>query len=135
TAERFAREIAGVIGDPAVDISYDAPSTDAPARPARGPLWDAISAATESSAPGVPMGPFMAAWTTDSQPLRALGVEMVGIDPPPSEYCAHSKDERIPLAGLDWYAGLLWDVTLRLAGPAPVSGAQKPGGLKQGSGR
>jgi acetylornithine deacetylase/succinyl-diaminopimelate desuccinylase-like protein len=107
SAAVFARRVADVIGDAAVEVSYDAPSAEAPARPARGPLWDAISAASAASAPGVPVGPFMAAWTTDSQPLRALGIEMAGIDPPLSEYCVHAKDERIPLAGLDWYAGLL----------------------------
>ena len=54
--------------------------------------------------------PFPAAWTTDSQNLRARGVVTYGIDPPLSAEDGervHGKDERIYLPALDWYARYL----------------------------
>lgn len=75
--------------------------------------------AAVESAPRIRVMPYMAAWTTDSQDLRARGTIMYGIDPPGTEddqRRAHGEDERVPLAALDWFALYLRDIVVKTAG-------------------
>ena len=74
--------------------------------------------AAVSVRPDVRVIPYMAAWTTDSQDLRARGTIMYGIDPPTTEEDlrhVHGEDERLPLAALDWYVLYLRDIVVRTA--------------------
>jgi acetylornithine deacetylase/succinyl-diaminopimelate desuccinylase-like protein len=109
-------EIRRLAGDPTIEFAFE-PPTRAPvgAMPIDTPLF---RAAVES-ARGVRVLPYMAAWTTDSQDLRARGTIMYGIDPPLTREDVervHGDNERVPLAALDWYAGYLRDIVVKTAG-------------------
>ncbi len=115
----FIADLALAVANPAVEIRFD-PSARPPvaAMPVDTPLFDAVEAAGRESAPSARVMPFMAAWSTDSQELRARGVLVYGLDPPLSPEDGervHGKDERISLAALDWYAGFLRSVVIKIA--------------------
>jgi acetylornithine deacetylase/succinyl-diaminopimelate desuccinylase-like protein len=60
----------------------------------------------------------MAAWTTDSQDLRAQGTLMYGVDPPVTDEDGgriHGVDERLSTAALDWYAQFMRAIVLKVA--------------------
>ncbi len=109
-------DIRRIVGDPKIELAFE-PPTRAPvgAMPIDTPLF---RAAVES-AKGVRVMPYMAAWTTDSQDLRARGTIMYGIDPPMTHADlerVHGEDERLPLAALDWYVIYLRDIVVKTAG-------------------
>ncbi len=109
-------DIRAIVADPKIELAFD-PPTRAPvgAMPIDTPLY---RAAVES-AKGVRVMPYMAAWTTDSQDLRARGTVMYGIETPLTEEDVervHGEDERVPLAALDWYASYLRDIVVKTAG-------------------
>lgn len=109
-------DIRRVVADPRIDLVFEVP-TRAPVG-AMSVDTDLFRAAV-AAAPGVKVIPYMAAWTTDSQDLRARGTIMYGIDPPMTEADlkhVHGEDERLPLAALDWYAVYLRDIVVRTAG-------------------
>lgn len=108
--------IKAVVADPAIEFVFE-PPTRKPvgAMPVDTDLFRAAVAA----APGVRVMPYMAAWTTDSQDIRGRGVIVYGIDPPMTLEDlkhVHGEDERLPLAGLDWYAVYLRDIVVKTAG-------------------
>lgn len=119
TAAGLVAELNGVIDDPAVQIVYDPPTrAPVPAMPTDTALYAAAAAEARELAPQARVMPFMAAWTTDSQDLRARGIVVYGIDPPLTEEDGervHGKNERIDLSALDWYARYLRGVVLRVA--------------------
>ena len=118
--QRLIAEMTDVIDDPAIELSYDPP--------ARGPvetmptdtaLYEAIVAVAKKRVPQARVMPFMTAWTTDSQDLRARGVIAYGLIPPftaDDGSRMHGKNERIALAAVDWYTDFLRDVVLKVAG-------------------
>lgn len=111
-------QIRAVIDDPAVEVTAVPPSRPpVPAMPIDTALYKAAEAAAKTAAPEAKVMPFMAAWTTDSQDLRALGIVVYGIDPPLSAddgERVHGKDERILLEGLDWYVDYIRELLLKL---------------------
>lgn len=116
TAAGMIATIRTVVGDPKIEFAFE-PPTRKPvgAMPVDTDLFRAAVAA----APGVRVIPYMAAWTTDSQDLRARGTIVYGIDAPMTEEDlthVHGEDERVPLAGLDWYAVYLRDIVVKTAG-------------------
>ncbi len=118
-AEDFAAGLLAVMGEPMVGLRYDPPlRPPIAAMPTDTPLYRAAAEAAREISPGIPVMPFMAAWSTDSQELRARGVIVYGIDPPLSEEDGervHGANERISLEALDWYALYLRQVVLRAA--------------------
>lgn len=109
-------DIKAVVADPGIEYAFE-PPTRAPvdAMPIDTPLYRAAVEAAK----GVKVMPYMAAWTTDSQDLRARGTIMYGIDAPMTVEDlkhVHGEDERVPLAGLDWYAVYLRDIVVKTAG-------------------
>jgi acetylornithine deacetylase/succinyl-diaminopimelate desuccinylase-like protein len=109
-------EIRRIVDDPTIEFAFE-PPTRAPvgAMPIDTPLFRAAVEAAR----GVRVLPYMAAWTTDSQDLRARGTIMYGIDPPLTREDVervHGDDERVPLAALDWYALYLRDIVVKTAG-------------------
>lgn len=111
-------QIRAAIDDPSVEVSAVPPSRPpVGTMPIDTALYKAAEAAAKTKAPEAKVMPFMAAWTTDSQDLRALGVVVYGIDPPLSSddgERVHGKDERILLEGLDWYVDYIRELLLRL---------------------
>ena len=122
-AGAFVSGVTGVLKEPSVKVSYDPPGLPpVPSMPIDGEFVEAVKAAAGRLAPGAPVRPYMAVWSTDSQELRARGVKMYGLDVPmPGADIAreHGDDERLPVAALGAYVRLLYDVTVRLAGAAP----------------
>lgn len=118
-AEDLIAELRGVVADPAVELRYDPPTrAPVPAMPTDTALYAAAVEQAKQAAPNAPVMPFMAAWTTDSQDLRARGITVYGIDPPLSEEDGegvHGNNERINLQALDWYALYLRGIVVRLA--------------------
>ena len=115
-AANLIADIHRIVGDAKIELAFE-PPTRAPvgAMPIDTPLY----LAAVESARGIRVMPYMAAWTTDSQDLRARGTIMYGIDPPGTEddqRRAHGEDERVPLAGLDWFALYLRDIVVKTAG-------------------
>jgi acetylornithine deacetylase/succinyl-diaminopimelate desuccinylase-like protein len=119
TPLELVEELKSAIIDPAIEISYDPPTRQPVGpMPIDTALYRAAQEAARELSPEVLVMPFMAAWSTDSQDLRARGVTTYGIDPPLSEEDGegvHGKNERISLAALDWYAGYLREIVLRVA--------------------
>lgn len=119
-AEELIAEIKAVIADPAVEVAYE-PPTRAPvgAMPLDTELYAAVVKAAARRSPAPVVMPFMAAWTTDSADLRARGAVIYGINPPTTdedERRIHGDDERVSLAGLDWFSDFLRDVVVATAG-------------------
>ena len=116
TAADMIAVIRMIVRDPKIEFAFE-PPTRKPvgAMPVDTDLFRAAVAA----APGVKVIPYMAAWTTDSQDIRARGTIVYGIDAPMTEEDlkhVHGEDERVPLAGLDWYAVYLRDIVAKTAG-------------------
>lgn len=109
-------DIKAVVADPAIEFVFEPPTR----RPVDAmPVDTDLFRAAVAAAPGVRVMPYMAAWTTDSQDIRGRGVIVYGIDPPMTLEDlkhVHGEDERLPLAGLDWYAAYLRDIVVRTAG-------------------
>lgn len=119
--KHLLEQIRLVVDDPSVAITAQPPTRKAVGTmPVDTSLYKAAEEAAAKLAPQARVTPFMAAWTTDSQDLRGLGVVVYGIDPPLSAEDGervHGKDERVLLEALDWYAVYLREVLVRLAGP------------------
>lgn len=127
--EDLVAELKNTVEDPSVEIRYDPPKRAAvPAMPTDTALYQAAEGAAQELAPEARVMPFMAAWTTDSQDLRARGVITYGIDPPLTEEDGsrvHGANERISLEALDWYARFLRGIVLRLSAQAPAKGSSR----------
>lgn len=114
-AEDMIAEIRAIVADPLIELAFE-PPTRAPVDPM--PIDTELFRAAVGVRRSVRVIPYMAAWTTDSQDLRARGVIMYGIDPPMTHddlERVHGNDERLPLAALSWYALYLRDVVVKTA--------------------
>lgn len=116
---RFVSSLQDVMREPGVEVGYTRPKFPSPpAMPIDSELFRAVENAAGELAPGAPVRPYMAAWSTDSLAFRARGVKVYGLDPPltvEDGERSHGADERIPVAALGPYLKLLYGVVLRLA--------------------
>jgi acetylornithine deacetylase/succinyl-diaminopimelate desuccinylase-like protein len=120
---RVAADLAALlreaVDDPSVELRYDPPNRGpVTPMPTDTALYEAIKEVAKDQAPEARVMPFMTAWTTDSQDLRARGVITYGLIPPFTAEDGgrmHGKDERIELAALDWYVNFLQAVVLKVA--------------------
>ena len=113
---KLIADIQRIVDDGKIEFAFE-PPTRKPVGPM--PIDTPLYRAAVDSAPGARVMPYMAAWTTDSQDMRARGTIMYGIDPPGTEddqRRAHGEDERVPLAALDWFALYLRDIVVKTAG-------------------
>lgn len=115
-AANLISDIHRIVDDAKIELAFEPPT-----RKPVGPMTidTPLYRAAVESAPGIRVMPYMAAWTTDSQDIRARGTIMYGIDAPGTEddqRRAHGEDERVPLAALDWFALYLRDVVVKTAG-------------------
>ncbi len=118
-AEDLISEVREAIADSAIELRYD-PPTRRPVgtMPTDNEFFRAVQSAAADMAPRAPVTPFMAAWTTDSQDLRAQGTLMYGVDPPVTDEDGgriHGVDERLSTAALDWYAQFMRAIVLKVA--------------------
>lgn len=114
-ASELAEEIKAIVADSSIEFAFELPT-----RAAVGamPIDTDLFRAAVSVRKDVRVIPYMAAWTTDSQDLRARGAVMYGIDPPLAHEDlerVHGTDERVPLAALDWYVLYLRDIVVKTA--------------------
>ncbi|MBI4677482.1 MAG: M20/M25/M40 family metallo-hydrolase [Elusimicrobia bacterium] len=116
---QFMALLSTVVADPSVTIRAEPTAAPPPGpTPADTELYKAIEEAASVEAPGAPVMPFMAVWTTDAASLRARGVKVYGLDVPLSDddgSRVHGKNERISLAAFDWYAQFLSSVVEKVA--------------------
>ena len=129
SAAELISELRAVIDDPTVELRYD-PPTRAPVDAMRTntALYEAVKEAAKELAPTARVMPYMTAWTTDSQDLRARGVITYGLIPPFTADDGgrmHGRNERIELASLDWYTNFLRAIVLKVAA-APAKPGQNP---------
>ncbi|MBI5201410.1 MAG: M20/M25/M40 family metallo-hydrolase [Elusimicrobia bacterium] len=119
----FVRDLAAVIREPSIELKYDADDLPPiPSMPLDTPLYFAIRDALREQHPNALIAPFMSAWSTDAQSLRARGTIVYGLDPPMTPEDAdraHGDDERISIAAMNAYLRLLYSVTLKLAAAPP----------------
>ncbi|MBI4346933.1 MAG: M20/M25/M40 family metallo-hydrolase [Elusimicrobia bacterium] len=130
--KRFVRDLGRVIAEPSIELKYDAdPLPPVPSMPLDTPLFAAIEEALGEQSPGARIAPFMSAWSTDAQSLRARGTIVYGLDPPMTPEDAdraHGVDERIGIDSVNAYLRLLHAVTLKIAGaPKDAPGPEGPG--------
>lgn len=120
----FVQQLAAVIQEPGIEISFDADDLPPiPSMPLDTALYSAIERSVAGLAPQAKVTPFLSAWSTDAQSLRARGIIVYGLDPPltPEDADrAHGHDERIGIDALNAYLKLLHRVTLEIAGGGPA---------------
>jgi acetylornithine deacetylase/succinyl-diaminopimelate desuccinylase-like protein len=128
TAADLVREIKDIIGhDIAVDVERDMPPVEIDPR---SPLWDLMVAGIKKHDPeGVPV-PYLAPGFTDAKSWSRLGTRCYGFMPIrfPDDGTKfadlfHGHDERIPVDGLKWGVGVLYDVVRACVTGTPLSAA------------
>ncbi|MBI5625495.1 MAG: M20/M25/M40 family metallo-hydrolase [Elusimicrobia bacterium] len=115
---RFLSLISAVAGDPSVAVSATVVPESPGPMPVDTGLYRALAEEAGVAAPGAPVMPFMAAWTTDAASLRRKGMVVYGVDLPLSDEDGgrvHGKNERVSLAAFDWYVRFLNSVVRRVA--------------------
>lgn len=129
TAQDLVREIHDVIGhDIAIDVERDMPPIEpAPSDP-QSPLWALMAAAIRKhDRDGIPV-PYLAPGFTDAKSWSRLGTRCYGFMPVrfPDDGTRfadlfHGHDERIPVDGLRWGVGVLYDVVRAFVTGTPLS--------------
>ncbi|MBI5884170.1 MAG: M20/M25/M40 family metallo-hydrolase [Elusimicrobia bacterium] len=110
--------LAAVAADPSVAIRAEPVPPPPGPMPVETDLYRGLRKTAASLAPGAPVMPFMAVWTTDAASLRRQGTVVYGLDLPLSDddgSRVHGKDERISLKAFDWYVRFLSAVVKRVA--------------------
>jgi acetylornithine deacetylase/succinyl-diaminopimelate desuccinylase-like protein len=94
----------GVLNDPAIRLSLDAPPIVSPESPPSPPIMGKIAALTHSMWPGVPVIPTMATGFSDDRQTRNAGIpsyDVSGVWMDIDENRAHGKDERVAAISYD----------------------------------
>lgn len=128
-AEDLIADVRRAIDDPTVELRYDPPTRGpVPAMPTNTALYAAVEKTAQEMAPGARVMPYMTAWTTDGQDLRARGVITYGLIPPFTADDGgrmHGRNERIELSAFDWYVNFLRSVVLKVAAAEPRPGTAR----------
>ena len=123
-ARALLEQIRRAIDDPNVDVQFAGGSGQRPAIPATradAELFKTVEAAV-NSVYGVPTLPSMSTYATDMWPLRAKGVQCVGIgsavdiEDQTKGFGMHSDQERLLETELHRFVRLNWEIVTGLAG-------------------
>ena len=123
-ARALLEQIRRAIDDPNVDVQFAGGSGQRPAIPATradAELFKTVEAAV-NSVYGVPTLPSMSTYATDMWPLRARGVQCVGIgsavdiEDQTKGFGMHSDQERLLETELHRFVRLNWEIVTGLAG-------------------
>jgi acetylornithine deacetylase/succinyl-diaminopimelate desuccinylase-like protein len=98
TAEEVARELVGVIADPAVDLTQAKTMDVSPPSPLPADLLVTIERVSAAVWPGVPVLPVLLTGATDGRYLRAAGIPcygLTGLFVDVDDIRAHGRDERL----------------------------------------
>ncbi len=123
-AEALLDQIKKAINDPAVDVQFAAGGGQRPAIPATrldSDLFASVEAAVKTVYQ-VPTLPSMSTYATDMWPLRAKGVQCVGIgagvdlEDQSIGYGMHSDQERLLESEFQRFVRLNWEIVTALAG-------------------
>jgi len=102
--EEIRQELAGLIGDEAISITYrDPPETPSPPPTLTKEILGPIEAITQAMWPGVPVIPTMAAGATDGRFLTPAGIPTYGVSgifADGETTNAHGLNERLPVKSL-----------------------------------
>jgi acetylornithine deacetylase/succinyl-diaminopimelate desuccinylase-like protein len=118
TTEDLLAELGAVLG-PDVELEVMRQLPPLVTEPLRSPLYDIIGAVIAERHPGAAAVPFLTPGFTDGKFFSRLGTKWYGFTPvrlPRGLRFAdlyHGHDERIPVEGLRWGAGVLAEVVLR----------------------
>jgi acetylornithine deacetylase/succinyl-diaminopimelate desuccinylase-like protein len=94
----------GVLADPAIRVTLDAPPIISPESPPTPYILDKVAAVTHSMWPGVPIVPTMATGFSDDRRTRNAGIpsyDVSGVWMDVDENRAHGRDERVSVRGFD----------------------------------
>jgi acetylornithine deacetylase/succinyl-diaminopimelate desuccinylase-like protein len=114
--EPLVAKLQQAVNDPEVKLEVqEGGAPPAPSSSTSSDLYNTITQVAGQQFPGVPVLPYMSAWTTDSSYLRMRNVQAYGLLPFPltDEDAArmHGNDERIPLdsfrKGIDFVYGIV----------------------------
>ncbi len=115
-------QVTKAIGDPAVDVRFAGGGTRLTIPPTRldGELFTTAEAAVQAIY-GVPTLAYMSTYATDMWPLRAKGVQCIGIgagvdlEDQSVGFGRHADQERLLEAGYQRFVRFNWDLVTRLA--------------------
>ena len=95
-------ELAGLIGDPGVEVHRKDDNASSPASPLRPDVLAAYTEAVRRAHPGSVIIPHMSTGATDGANFRTVGIPVYGVDGAwivtPEDERAHGLDERLPVA-------------------------------------
>ncbi|GJM09186.1 MAG: peptidase M20 [Lysobacteraceae bacterium] len=115
SAQEVKAELERVIDDPEATVKIIWDPLIAPASPLRQGVTDAVRKAVHANYPGIPVIPFMAAYSTDGVHFRARGIPTYGVSglfQRPDDDFTHGLNERIPVAAIP-VALAHWDRVIR----------------------
>ncbi|MBX9727185.1 MAG: M20/M25/M40 family metallo-hydrolase [Rickettsiales bacterium] len=98
-------ELEKVVNDPGVVITRKDTYTASLASPLRPDIMKAFADAVHAKFPSVQITPQMSTGASDARPFRVAGIPVYGTSGAwvvvPTDYRAHGRDERLPVAALD----------------------------------
>jgi acetylornithine deacetylase/succinyl-diaminopimelate desuccinylase-like protein len=118
SADEVARELVGVIADPAVELAQIRAMDQSAASPLPPELLATIERAGAAVWPGVPVLPILLTGATDGRHLRAAGIPcygLTGLFVDVDDVRAHGRDERLLVRSFIEAHDFLWRVVTALA--------------------
>ncbi len=118
SADEVARELVGVIADPAVELAQIRTMDQSAASPLPPDLLATIERADAAVWPGVPVLPILLTGATDGRYLRAAGIPcygLTGLFVDVDDVRAHGRDERLLVRSFIEAHDFLWRVVTALA--------------------
>ena len=117
-ADEVARELVGVISDPAVELAQIRTMDQSAASPLPPDLLATLERASVAVWPGVPVLPILLTGATDGRHLRAAGIPcygLTGLFVDVDDVRAHGRDERLLVRSFIEAHDFLWRVVTALA--------------------
>jgi acetylornithine deacetylase/succinyl-diaminopimelate desuccinylase-like protein len=118
SAEEVARELVGVIADPAVELAQIRSMEQSPPSALPPDLTAAVERAAGGVWPGTPLLPILMTGATDGRHLRAAGIPcygMTGLFVDIDDIRAHGRDERLLVRSFVEAHDFLWRLVTGLA--------------------
>jgi acetylornithine deacetylase/succinyl-diaminopimelate desuccinylase-like protein len=104
TAEQVQAALTGVLNDPKISVTLDAPPIVSPESPPTPQITAKVLRVVHSMWPGVPLVPTMATGFSDDRQTRNAGMvsyDLSGVWADVNENRAHGRDERVGVREFD----------------------------------
>ncbi|HVU53334.1 MAG TPA: M20/M25/M40 family metallo-hydrolase [Polyangia bacterium] len=118
SADEVGRELAGVIADPAVELSQIRSMEESPPSPLPADLLTTVERAAAAVWPGTPVVPILMTGASDGRILRAGGIPcygLTGLFVDIDDVRAHGRDERLLVRSFIEAHEFLWRLVTSLA--------------------